>query len=155
MIFGIFLAALLGAVLLGTISDGTIFPTTTLSNTNETVTAPAVNATLDLTGRTLIFGLEVYNSTNVTPITVPGGILQTGVGTNGLQSVQLTLNDTAAAYAGQPVNVSYTYQPDGYLQNSGARSLTLLIVIISALAVVVVVIVYLFRGSLAQMMRRG
>jgi hypothetical protein len=154
MIFMIFFGVIIATVLLSSSADQVFIQTNILSISNGTSTAPAVNATLDLTGRTLVGTGIVTNATS--GVTVSGGIVQTGLSsTTGLQTIQLTLNDTASAYAAESVNVSYTYQPDGYLGNSGARGISTLIIIIGALAVLIYVIVVLYQNENFQRMLRG
>ncbi len=155
-IFGIFIGAIIAVVFIATIADSVFTQTSTFTSTNQSVTAPAVNATLDLKGRELLSELESYNATNATRQRTDGVILQTALGSDGLLTVQMTLNDTGADFAASPVNVSYTYNPDGYLSNGGARSIQLLVVIMAALAIVIFVIVVAVKeGSLGDLIRRG
>ena len=86
-----------------------------------------------------------------------GLIIQTATSsTTGLRTVQLTLNDTAADYAGTPVNVTYTFEPDGYLNNSGARAMALLILIFAAIGIMIyVVVVFIQDGSMGRLMGRS
>ena len=152
-IFKVFIGAIFALALIAVIANSISTQTTTDAAINVTVTAPEINETLDLTGRTLILGGDIINATNNT-LTSLGMILQTGVGTSGLQSVQLILNDTAVGFNGTSVNVSYTYQPDGYLDNSGARSIAFVTLIFSALAIMVfVIVIFIKDGSLGNLIR--
>lgn len=150
----VFIGAIITATLLATIADSVFTQTNTASITNETVTAPAVNATLDLTGRTLISSVLVINASNESSPNNNGLILQTSVGSSGLNTVQLTLNDTAVDYAGVSVNVSYTYEPEGYLQDGASRAVALLIVLFGALAILVfTIVIFIKEGTLGRLMR--
>ncbi len=149
----VFIGAIIAVTFLQTIGDSVFAQTNTASVTNVTVTAPAINATLDLTGRTLIGTGTVVNASNESSPN-NGLIIQTGIGTTGLQSVQLTVNDTAGSYDGITVNVSYSFEPDGYLQETSTRAVALLVVLFAALAILIFVIVILIRdGSLGKLMR--
>ncbi len=149
----VFIGAIIAVTFLQTIGDSVFAQTNTATVTNVTVTAPAINATLDLTGRTLIGTGTIVNITNESS-TSNGLIIQTGIGTSGLESVQLTLNDTASGFVGTLVNVSYNYEPDGYLQESSTRSVALLIIIFGALGILIFVIIVLIKeGSLGKLIR--
>ncbi len=155
-IFQVFIGAIIAIVIIGIVGTAIVGQTSTSSATNVTVTAPAVNATLDLNGRTLILQNDVSEASNASNTSV-GLLLQTAISsTTGLQTVQLTLNDTAVAFAGASVNVSYTFDPDGYLSNSGARAIALLILIFGALGIMVfVIVVFIKEGSLGKLMGRS
>ncbi len=130
------------------IGDQINLETNTFTDENITVTVPAVNATLDVTGRELVTETSILNSTNASQTAV-GLFLQTGTGTNGLLSVQLAANDTASGIVGNSVNLTYTYNPDGYISDSGGRALTNLILIFAALAILVfVIVVFIKQGSM-------
>ncbi len=149
----VFIGAIIAVTFLQTIGDSVFAQTNTATVINVTVTAPAINATLDLTGRTLIGTGTIVNASNASS-TSNGLIIQTGRGSSGLESVQLTLNDTASDFAGTLVNVSYNYEPDGYLQEGSTRSIAILIVLFGALAILIFVIIVLIKdGSLGKLMR--
>lgn len=152
-IIGAFIGAIICATLIGSIANQTTLETTSsYLVANSSVTAPAVNATLELTGRSLVSGISIYNATNFTQ----GNQINTGLsfvthlGSDGFSSVFLSVNDTGAGFAGKSVNVSYTYIPDGSVVNvGGAAPITSLIVLFSALAIVLfVLVVFIQRGPL-------
>jgi len=125
---------------------GTVRTSETLSNSSQT--APAVNVTLELTGQDLLSTPIVTNATGGEVINTANYTFDTGVSTiTGWKTVQYTTLD-GSSYASQPINVSYSYGPDGYANNSGARSIALLIVIFSAIAIAVVAIVPVMREKL-------
>jgi len=149
LIMMIFIGAIISIVLLGSIADQVAAQTTNLQITNSTVAAPAVNATTALTGRDLLSTIEVYNATDASDAAT-GVTLTEGLGTNGAKTVLITTADTGAAYAGENVNVSYTYRPDGHVGNSSNVSITLLITLFAALASLVFTVSMvwlLFKGS--------
>lgn len=149
------IGALIAIAFLATIADSIFEQTNTIAFTNVTVTSAAVNTTLDVTGRQLLTTVQIYNSSNFTDSLVnSGGSLQTGAGSSGLLSVQLLLNDTASAYAGKTINISYTANPDGYLSLGSSRSIANLIIIFGSLAVLIfVIIVFIMNGSMGKLIR--
>ncbi len=156
-IFMIFIGVIITITLLAVIADSTFGVTNIITKTNITVTAAAVNVTLDIPGRELISTIEIYNSSNTTQTLIgQGGSLQTGVGSDGLLSVQLLLNDSAASFAGEDLNLSYTANPNGYISDGGGRSVTNLIIVFAALAILIFIIVVLIKfGSLGELIKKG
>ena len=149
----VFIWAVITATLIGSIANQTNLLTNTFSVSNETVTVPStVNGTLDLTGRDLVTEIEIINATNNTAgNVVPVGLsLQRGFGNSGLLTVQLFANDTASIDLGESVNISYIYNPDGYVNTVGGRAITNLIVLFAALAIVVFIIVMMFGSEALQ-----
>lgn len=149
MIFNIFIGGIITIVLLSSAADQVFLQTNTDSRSNATVTAPVVNGTLDLLGRSLVAGTTpiVTNASNVSGLDLQGTgvtIISGTSATTGLLTVQLTVNDTESAFGAQSVNITYSYVPDGFLNDSGARSISTLIIIIGALAILVSIIVFLW-----------
>lgn len=156
-IMAVFIGAIIAATLIVNIADEVVLITNDNTITNTTVTAPAVNGTLDLTGRDLVTSFEVYNATNNTGSLSDSGVyLQTGKASDGLNSVQLVVNDTGATYASQSINITYSYRPDGHVgTGAGNVSITRLITLFAALAILVfVVVVFISKGSLGTLMGR-
>lgn len=153
-IFKVFIGAIITIAIISIVATS-IVGQTTIGTHSENVTAPAINGTLDLRGRSLVSQTLVAEALNVTN-TSAGIFLQTATGSDGLRTVQLTLNDTAGIFAATLVNVTYTFQPDGYLSNSGARAIALLILIFGALAIMVfVVVIFIKDGSMGRLIGRG
>ena len=152
-IMTIFIGAIITVVFIGSFADNIFEQTNTITNFNESVTGSAVNVSLDLTGRELVGTGIATNATS--GVLIPDAIISDQISlTTGLVSVVLTLNDTAEDYVGNPVNVSYTFNPDGYVNDTGGRSITRLILIISALAIVVFIVVTLFKtGALSKLLK--
>ena len=122
------------------------------------MSSPAVNVSLVLLGRELTdTSIKlIYNATNATAVEISdiGAILSTKT-INGVRTVVLTLNDTASTYAaqGQTLNVSYNYEPDGYLERAVDRNIVGLITLFGALATMVFVfVVFIQFGSLGNLM---
>lgn len=136
-----------------TIGTYTNLETYNTSGGNAAVTLAANGASVDLTGQEYGDDLLMYNATG-------GGLISDGnytVGeyvspTTGVKSVYIQTDD--AEVAGWSVNVSYTYGPDGYIDNSGGRSMALLIGIFMALGIAVVALVPALRSGVLNMMRK-
>lgn len=152
----IFIGVIIAINFLVPISDQIALNSRTITITNNTVTAPEVNETLDLIGRELINSIEIYNASNLTP-GITGAFLSTKLGSAGLLTVQLTLNDSAATFAGQDINVSYTANPDGYLSSGATRSINNLNILFGALAILILILVMLIKDgvSFGELVRFG
>ena len=154
-----FIGAIITVVFLGSIADSIFTQTNTFNFTNNTVTAPATNASLTLVGRQVLAGTTpiVSNSTNTSQLNLQdlGVFVETGT-VNGLRTVRLTVNQTGNAFAGTSVNVTYEYEPDGYLRSSADRSIINLVILFGALAILVFGLVVLHKtGSLGKLIGRS
>jgi len=152
-----FIGAIIATTLIVSISDQTTLMTSDRKINNGTVTALAVNTSLDLTGRDLV-GTPVTGNASVAGNLQNNGVtIAEGFTSGGLRSVQLTLNDTAAAYVGKSINTTYSYRPDGHVgTGTGAISITQLIVLFSAIGVMIFVVVMFIReGTLGKLIRGG
>ncbi len=151
-IFTIFLGAIIAVVFIGSFSDNIFTQTNTASQVNLTVIAPAINVSLAVEGRDLIEVTAIINGTNTSLLT--NGLSMTDGVLDGVKTVILNVNDSSGS-SGNAVNLTYTYNPDGYITSSGGRSITRLILIIAALAIVVFVIVVMFKfGSINNLVNR-
>lgn len=152
-IFIAFFGVIIAATLILSISDQVNLTTSIFNEINTTVTVPAVNVTLDLTGRGLVTRVSITNETGAFA-NIPALELQTGTGTNGLRSVQLFTNDSSLENVGTSVNVSYTYEPDGFISDAGGRAVTILITLFAALAILIFIIsIFIEAGSLGKLIR--
>jgi hypothetical protein len=158
----IFIGAIIATTFIASIATQVNLETNQFTIHNDTVTVPSTaNTTLDLTGRELVTAIGIWNATesilnNASIMGSNGTDLQTGWTSGGLRTVQLITNDTAVntGFIGKTVNVSYIYLPDGYVSDSGARSVTTLITLISALAIVVYIIVIIYGEQLLELLGR-
>lgn len=149
----IFVGLIVAASLITDIANQEELITGSFQIDNQTVTVPGINETLDLTGRDLLTDQGITNSTNNTAPVIPVGLsLRSGIGTNGLLSVQLFANDTSSIDTGESVNVSYTYRADGFVGNASV-AITQLIVLFAALGALVFVIVMLFKGPFGALLK--
>jgi hypothetical protein len=144
----IFIGAIITVTFIQSIANQTTLSTNTYSVRNATTTlCSTANCTTDVVGRELVGTGFIQNRTGIA--VVRSVVLQNGIGSNGLLTVQYFLNDTAITqgYGGAVVNGTYTYNPDGYVSSTGGRSITNLIVIISALAILLWILVMLIRDG--------
>lgn len=152
-IFTFFIGAIIAIVFIGNFADSIFTQTTALTETNTSVTVLAINTSLALTGRDFNTLTSIINTTNITLDTL-GLSIDDGL-VNSVKSVRLTANDSASDLVGTIVNVSYTYNPDGFISSAGGRSIALLITIISALAILIfAVVTFIKDGSLGALIGR-
>ncbi len=155
-VFAFFIGAIITIVFLASISDSVFTQTNTATQVNLSVVVPAINVSTTIAGRELLVLTTVSNSTFI-------GLQNEGINIstriiNGDQTVTLTPNDTASTlgHIGDTVNVTYTYNPDGYIDNSGGRSIAGLITLFGALAILVFgIVVFIKTGTLGRLMGRG
>ena len=74
------------------------------------------------------------------------------VGTDGLKTVSI-YTSSGSIYASKNVNISYTCGNDGYIEDSGIRSVVGLIIIVVALALAVFAMVPAVRESVIDYAR--
>lgn len=138
MIIGIFVMAIVGLALFLPVAQQVGASTTTLDAANASYTMPNNGVTIDLEGQELISSVVIYNATG-TLIPASNYTVAEGISaTTGLKTITLTNDDTV--FQGQSINLSYTYGPDGYIENGGARSIASLIIIFFALGIAVIVL---------------
>lgn len=157
-IFTIFVGAIIAIVFLASVADSIFIQTNTVSASNSTFTAPAVNESVAILGRELVDGttpvtLNASNSTG-TDLQNSGVFVDTRI-INGVRTVALNINQTGINFASTDINVTYEYDPQGYISIAGGRSVALLITIISALALLIfAVVVFIKDGSLGALIGR-
>ncbi len=152
-IFTVFIGAIIAVVFLASIGNSIFTQSNTFTNSNETVTALAVNTSLSLLGRELadVPVATTWNATNGTGATNQqnNGITLSTATVGGVRTVILTLNDTASNFVGDTINVSYIYEPAGYLERAVDRNVVALITLFAALgALVFVIVIFIRDGSL-------
>ena len=154
MVFVIFIGLIITAVFIGSIADSVFLQTNTIAIVNFSATVPATaNTTFSpqLPGRQNITVITVLNATGSD---FTNNFTVNTTNAQGTLGIFLFPTDAAvtAGVNGSAVNLTFTYQDNGFLQDSGARSISALIVIISALAMVVFVIVVLWQTSLKELL---
>jgi hypothetical protein len=153
----VFIGVLVGVILFQTIAQDVGSSTNLITTDNLTLTVGAVSLPVDVVGQTLSGTPTVRNSTGgVGAFTIRDGIdyvinetVSTSTGVKTISFFPLTANATS-----QDVNITYTYGPDGYIEDSGARSMALLIPIFFALSIAVVALSPTLRSELLTKMGR-
>ena len=143
--FMIFIGVIFAIALLVPAADTIFNSTNTFNNTNETVTAPAINETLTLTGRSLTGATPVVRNSTGTSLQNEGVFVTDGL-INGVRTVFLSTNDTGSGNAGNDVNVTYFFIPDGFVPGAGGTILGL-VVLFGSLAVLVFVVVRVMKDG--------
>ena len=152
-----FIGIILGITLFITIQQLVVPLTAQDTATNVTVAWPsAANGTTDMIGQEL-FGTPLVTLANESMWVVAAGDTLDGNYTiseqvsNGVKTIQLKRLDSALTMA-ENVNVTYTFGPDGYIDNGGARSVALIIGIFAALAIAVVALIPTMRSGVLDML---
>ena len=108
--------------------------TTTVSQVNNSRTAPTSGSCTDIQGFQEVIGTyQIVNGSSVVPTSNVS--VRNIVGVDGQLTASLCTHDPI--YSNKLVNVTATYGPDGYISDSSGRSVTGLIVLLSALAIFV------------------
>lgn len=139
------IAIIVGAVIFaGGVSQnvGTMTQTATYNGTaSGVITAATYNGTVELNGVGVVGTPTIYNRTSGAVVSNGNFTFVSLVGADGQKSLFM-LTSTNAAYRSQAVNVTYTYMPDGYVEDSGGRAITMLIPIAFALLILAGAIAY-------------
>ena len=146
--------AIVGLVLLQSSAQqvGETTRTVALANGSYNI-GTTVNGVTDLIGMELLSTPLVLNASSGSVVVAAGnytiaeGISAT-TGKKIIQYKKLTgdINDT--------VRISYTYGPDGYIEDSGAKAITAIIIVMFAVGIAVVVMVPTLRSGLIDMVRK-
>ena len=119
------------------VDTGTRTNSGTVSVVNQSITSPANGAILELTGQELV-------GTPIVTIATTGEVIGTA---NYTISECVRTSDSykgicyktiAAAGASKAYNVSYSYYPNGYIDDNGARSITNLIILLTAIGIAMI-----------------
>ena len=111
---------------------------------NQTITFPTNTTAVVLVGQR-VTNVAVQNSTSNVDVPATNYTI-TNYGLSSTGTLQATIiGVTATAYSGQPVNISYTYEPLGYAKEQGSRTVTNLIILFAALAILGFTFYYLFK----------
>lgn len=111
--------------------------TNTMTTTNYTIITPAAGSVKDLIGQEIITTPTVTNTTSGGAVpTTNYTIAETVSASDGLKRV--SYKTLGPDYAGVNVSISYTYGPEGYADDAGARSVTSVLAILIAIAVMAI-----------------
>jgi hypothetical protein len=144
---------LVGIPILQIISSGVRGTTTTYTLNNETITAPAEGASIDITGQELIEEIEVNNGSGVGAVPATNYSFGEEISnTTGLKTISFQLLD--GEWAGLPVNLTYEFGADGYIESSAGRNVNLLVIIFGAIAIVLSVLAVIMKSDVMRILGR-
>jgi hypothetical protein len=146
----VFVTIVMGLVMFQTISQTVGTTTTSGVFTNKTVTLKANNTYTDIDGAQKYLSVTLFNSSAVLDTTTNVSVENRPVGDDGLMTMSLRVVGSGY-YANKLVNITGTYEPDGYISDGGTKSVTLLIGIIVALCIVVVALTPTLRNGILDM----
>jgi len=156
-----FVGLIITAVLIGSFADRVTEQTQTVIVYNATHAAPSVaNTSVKIPGRGLTTDItwEVTNTTEAgDPIDADCLYLADGKASDGTLSVQLWLNGSdlqatgGCGHEGADVDMSYGYEPDGYITTTGGRGIANLVILMSAIAMVVFTITMFLKAGLKNL----
>ena len=138
LFMALFISVIVGLVLFQGSAVFVAQATDTQVSNNRTYTLGAIGTTIDLAGQELIDTPVVTNATNSAQIVPTSNYSITeGISTiTGLKRIRLT--SLGGNYSSTSVNISYTFGPEGYIDDAGGRSVADLVLIFSALLIAVV-----------------
>lgn len=133
-------------------SIGTL--TNTITVTNTTATLPSGVTITALPGQRNITDIFIANRTSGAAVS---GFAYTNFTVrnelyNGLIRIVIQNTTGTSAYQGQNVNLSYSYEPEGYISEGGSRAVTLLIPLMAALALLVGLLLPFVQQGLKDLM---
>jgi hypothetical protein len=121
------------------------------TSVNATVPVTAVGVITELPGQELVSTIYVVNRTTGETIGAANYSLYECVKTS--SSMKGICYKPLVAGQAQGVNITYSYYPEGYIDDAGGRSLALLIPIFAALAIAIVALVPALRSGVMDMMK--
>jgi hypothetical protein len=143
------IALLVGLVIFQQIASnvdaGTRTNSGTVVATNSLITG-ILNTKVELTGQELVSVQAVTNRTDGTTVAAANYTIAECVRpSDGLKGICYTATGSGAPKANGPINVSYTYYPAGYIDDSAGRSMFGLIVLLAAIAIAIIVLAPLVK----------
>lgn len=141
-------------VLLQASAPGIATVTSTVSVTNQTVTAPATNGNATILSGQAATVITVTNATSGTLIPASNYTIRNYVLSNGVLVNTFTSNGGDGGWQGKGINVTYTYEPYGYATDSGSRAVAGFILLFAALAIAIFALVPTLRSGVLEAIGR-
>ena len=138
-VFGLVLiamAVIVGSVLLTSSAQNVGTMTNTYDSANVSFTLPANNTLTELTPcyQKNVSAVVIYDPTGALVLPSANYTVSQGASSvDGFLATKIILNNVNTTWAGDPANVSCTYEPFGYVSDSGSRTIVGLIIIFGAL----------------------
>lgn len=114
--------------------------TQTQINVNKTITAPAAGSSMFIDGQINNTVVLITNSTNVSFILPQTNYTITQDTSQGVIKLKLTMLTGVPNLAGKSINISYGYEPEGYVSDGGSRSVVFIIPLLAVLGIVAIAI---------------
>ena len=143
-----FVGIIIGIALFQVVSQTVGDATNTYDVANASLSS--VNATYSLTGQS-VSSVVVYNTTGDAIVSSGNYTIANNQVVDGTLTARITV-EADAIYQGGDWEVSYTYEPDGYIDSAGGRGVALLIPIFAALAIAVLALVPAFRNGVMDLL---
>lgn len=157
-LMGTIIVVAIGVIVALVILTGALSPligqsTLTQTLTNDTITAAAVNSSINLEGQAVVGSIIIANSSGTVIVGTNFTVANKQV-VDGVLTSTLTTNDAGSAYAGEALNVSYTLEPEGYISSSGGRAMANLIMIFAAMAIAIFALSPTLRNNLIDLVKK-
>ena len=147
-----FVAIIVVLSLFPSIASNVASVTQTQTATNATVTFPTAGNNLTLNGQSVTITYVMNKSNNTDPLTSTNWTVYNRQVSNG-QLISYINGAAGSKYAGQPVNITYVYEPFGYDTSAGNRSIIGLVVILAALALAAYVIAQTYSDEISDFVK--
>ena len=112
-----------------------------------------MNTNVELTGQTLASTELVTNGTYTVIAAANYTVASCNRPSDGMKGICYKALGIGVPAANDTVKVSYTYYPNGYIDDAGGRSMAGLIAIFTALAIAIVALVPALRSGVLDMVR--
>lgn len=147
----VFIAVIVGLALItgNGIAGNVAASTKTQSSVNHSVTSGAsAGLSVELHGSDIVGTPTVINGSSGTVILGNNFTFVQGIGADGQTALLMKTNAGAvtSGFAGKTINVTYTYEPDGYIKDAGARGIYDIVVVFSVLLIAVAALLGIKKG---------
>ena len=149
LIVVVMVSIVMGLVLFQNMAQSVGTVTTSGVYVNKTVTLKANNTYTDINGAQKYTSVTIFNQSAVVD-SINVSVENRPIGDDGLITMSLRVTGTGT-FANQLVNITGTYEPDGYISDSGSRSVTLLIVIFLAVCIAVIALTPTLRNGILDL----
>jgi len=129
------------------VDQGTRANSGTVTASNTLITG-VLDTNVELTGQELVSVTSVTNRTGAEDVSSTNYTISECVrASDGLKGICYKATGVGIPPATGPLNVSYVYYPDGYIDNQGGRAIFGLIVIFAAIAIILVILAPIIKDK--------
>lgn len=151
------IALIVGLIMFQTIAQEIGSSTNTVSTGNKTYASVANGSYITLDGAEVVGDVTAWNATAGNGTLIASGnytVTNREVVNGNLVSRLQIINPQFASTNASSWNLSYTYEPTTYIDDSGGRAIATIVVVFFALAILVAALYPLFEGRLMEMLGR-